>query len=402
MVGPMIGAERFSERQAITTAIRNRADLLALAQMATEHKMRRAGSQYRGPCPLHGGTHDNFAVDPTHGVYYCHVCGGKGDAFSFVRAWRDCTFADARRFLAAEVGIVVDGPALVAIARAVPERPHFESDAERQRREWRGILNALHSEGCMPSEPPAVYAGLLASLTLGARGQTYLTGRGLEPGAAADSGFRSIDSLAAWRELRSLLADSYVDAELGLAGMQRLPRAWPTPCLVIPYWDAGHLAWLQFRAFDPKADPKYANPSGNAHGIFNADALHAESRVLHIVEGPLDAYTLHTFGLAAVGLPGAKACLGVLSARMASADQEREKSGSTWTTVVLWFDDDKAGRDGCAATVANLRATFGESWVRARVQQADLRGGDVNDVHQRGELDALLASAGFLSSEVAA
>jgi DNA primase len=101
----MIGAERFSERQAITTAIRNRADLLALAQMATEHKMRRAGSQYRGPCPLHGGTHDNFAVDPTHGVYYCHVCGGKGDAFSFVRAWRDCTFADARRFLAAEVGM---------------------------------------------------------------------------------------------------------------------------------------------------------------------------------------------------------------------------------------------------------------------------------------------------------
>jgi hypothetical protein len=39
---------------------------------------RRRGSQWRGPCPIHAGQHDNFAVDPATGRWFCHSQCGRG------------------------------------------------------------------------------------------------------------------------------------------------------------------------------------------------------------------------------------------------------------------------------------------------------------------------------------
>ena len=41
-------------------------------------ELKRTGSDYRGPCPFHGGTHRNFAVIPKKGRYYCFVCHESG------------------------------------------------------------------------------------------------------------------------------------------------------------------------------------------------------------------------------------------------------------------------------------------------------------------------------------
>lgn len=36
--------------------------------------------EWRGPCPLHQGEHDNFAVDPPTGLWFCHSqCERGGD-----------------------------------------------------------------------------------------------------------------------------------------------------------------------------------------------------------------------------------------------------------------------------------------------------------------------------------
>jgi DNA primase len=61
--------------------VRDAADIVTLIG---EHvSLKRTGSDYRGPCPFHGGTHRNFAVIPKKQMYYCFVCNEGGDVFTF-------------------------------------------------------------------------------------------------------------------------------------------------------------------------------------------------------------------------------------------------------------------------------------------------------------------------------
>jgi len=44
------------------------------------HLMQRRAAEWRGPCPIHEGKDDNFAVDPNTGRWFCHsTCGRGGD-----------------------------------------------------------------------------------------------------------------------------------------------------------------------------------------------------------------------------------------------------------------------------------------------------------------------------------
>src|SRR5207245_5913975 len=61
--------------------VREAADLVAIIGEHVE--LKRAGSDFRGPCPFHGGTHRNFAVIPKKGMFYCFVCHEAGDVFTF-------------------------------------------------------------------------------------------------------------------------------------------------------------------------------------------------------------------------------------------------------------------------------------------------------------------------------
>ena len=59
------------------------ADIVAIIG---EHvRLKKMGSVYRGPCPFHQGTNNNFSVVPGKG-YTCFVCGAKGSVFTFVQS----------------------------------------------------------------------------------------------------------------------------------------------------------------------------------------------------------------------------------------------------------------------------------------------------------------------------
>jgi putative DNA primase/helicase len=48
---------------------------------------RRSAREWRGPCPIHNGTHDNFAVDPATGRWHCFSqCKRGGDIFTLEAA----------------------------------------------------------------------------------------------------------------------------------------------------------------------------------------------------------------------------------------------------------------------------------------------------------------------------
>ncbi|HEX2217261.1 MAG TPA: DNA primase [Gemmatimonadales bacterium] len=108
--------------------VREGADLVALVGEAVE--LKRTGSDYRGPCPFHGGTHRNFAVIPKKNRYYCFVCHASGDVFSWLMKRFGMDYPTAVREAARRAGIVIpEGPSR---SGPDPREPLFEAVAVAQ------------------------------------------------------------------------------------------------------------------------------------------------------------------------------------------------------------------------------------------------------------------------------
>ena len=63
----------------VVEQVRDSADIV---QIIGEYvNLKRAGTDFRGPCPFHQGTHRNFSVSPKKHMYFCFVCHEGGDVF---------------------------------------------------------------------------------------------------------------------------------------------------------------------------------------------------------------------------------------------------------------------------------------------------------------------------------
>lgn len=85
--------------------IRDAADLVTLIGEHVE--LKRTGSDWRGPCPFHGGTHRNFSVVPKKQMYHCFVCHESGDVFTFWMKKLGLDYPSAVREIAGRVGIAI-------------------------------------------------------------------------------------------------------------------------------------------------------------------------------------------------------------------------------------------------------------------------------------------------------
>jgi DNA primase len=89
----------------IIEQVRDAADIVAIIGESVE--LKRTGTDYRGPCPFHGGTHRNFAVVPRKGMYHCFVCHEAGDVFKYLQKRYGMDWPSAVRQVAGKVGIVI-------------------------------------------------------------------------------------------------------------------------------------------------------------------------------------------------------------------------------------------------------------------------------------------------------
>ncbi len=85
--------------------VREAADLVGIIGEHVE--LKRTGSDFRAPCPFHGGTHRNFAVIPRKGMFYCFVCHASGDVFTFFMKKLGMDYPTAVREVARRVGITI-------------------------------------------------------------------------------------------------------------------------------------------------------------------------------------------------------------------------------------------------------------------------------------------------------
>ena len=89
----------------IIEQVRDAADLI---QLIGEHvELKRTGSDWRGPCPFHGGTHRNFSVVPKKQMYHCFVCHESGDIFTFFMKKFGLPYPEAVKEIAGRVGVVI-------------------------------------------------------------------------------------------------------------------------------------------------------------------------------------------------------------------------------------------------------------------------------------------------------
>ena len=109
--------------------VRDAADLLEIVQESVQ--LKRTGSDWRGPCPFHGGTNRNFAVIPRKNLYYCFVCHAAGDVFTWYRERFGMDYPTAVREVARRVGIVI--PEQAERTGPDPREPLFQAcDAAQQ------------------------------------------------------------------------------------------------------------------------------------------------------------------------------------------------------------------------------------------------------------------------------
>ena len=67
----------------------------------------RRGSEWRGPCPIHGGHGPNLSVNTAKGVYHCHTCKAGGSVIDFVRRVENKDYRSAVEGLSQRFGIDV-------------------------------------------------------------------------------------------------------------------------------------------------------------------------------------------------------------------------------------------------------------------------------------------------------
>lgn len=107
----------------IIERVRDSADIV---QLVGEHvELKRTGSDYRGPCPFHGGTNRNFSVVPKKQLYHCFVCHESGDVFTFFMKRFGLDYPTAVREIAGRVGIVV--PEDARDAGPDPNEPYYSA-----------------------------------------------------------------------------------------------------------------------------------------------------------------------------------------------------------------------------------------------------------------------------------
>ena len=328
----------------IVERVREAADIV---QIIGEHvKLKRAGGDFRGPCPFHGGKNPNFSVSPRRGQYHCFKCGESGDVFSFLQKHLGMSFPDSLRAVASTVGIEIPQQR-VEHAGPDPRDPFWEMNAAAadyfQRELW-------------DSERAAV-------------ARTYLESRGITRADADrfELGFAP-DDIGTFRAHMGTMG---FDVERLLEGgllVRRDENSEPRPRfrnrVMFPILDASgrHVAFGGRALGD--AEPKYLNSPENPvfsksktlyalgwckNGIRKADRV-------FVVEGYMDAIRLMIAGIETVVAPLGTALTEAQGAMIVRYTRN----------VYLLYDSDQAGlkatfrsgdellRHGCAVRVITL------------------------------------------------
>ncbi|MES3032863.1 MAG: DNA primase [Gemmatimonadota bacterium] len=340
--------------------IRDSSDLVAI--IGESVKLRRVGSDFRGPCPFHGGKNPNFSVSTRNNSYHCFKCGESGDVFTFLQKHLGMDWPTAVRNAADRAGIAI-----------IETRGSRDEQRDSREPVW-ALLGA---------------AADLFKTTLwsadGSAAQAYLASRGLDRAACErfEIGFAPTDADVLRARLGALGYNELQLLEAGLLVKREEDgriRARFRNRIMFPIHDpSGHPVGFGGRLLGP-GEPKYLNSSDSPifskgqllYGLHWAkNSLRKEDAAL-VVEGYMDVIRCHL-----AGATHAVAGLGT-----ALTEGQAQLLTRYTKHVYLLYDSDEAGQK---ATFKAGRALLLE---KASVQVVTLPEGDDPDtfVQQYGRL----------------
>jgi len=393
--------------------VENVRDSADIVQIIGEYvNLKRVGTDFRGPCPFHQGTHKNFSVSPKKHMYYCFVCHEGGDVFHFLQK-----------------RLGVEWPAAV---KMVGEKSGVEVREVYARREGPDPREPLWEVNATAA---AYFQKILWDDPLGAQAREYLTQRDISREVADQFGIgfapreigllRNYMSTLGFDEARLLAAGLLVQGDDGSE-----PRPRFRGRLMFPILDStGRHVGFGGRLIAP-GEPKYLNSAESAafskgktlYGLnWAKNDVRREDQVL-VVEGYFDVVRLMAAGVMTVVAPMGTA----LTDAQAAALRKLTRN------VFLLYDSDKAGlqatfrsgdellRQGVAVRVVTLPEgedpdtfvkTHGATALTARLRDAiDVferkiqlleRAGMFGELHKkRRALDRLLPTVRATSDEI--
>jgi DNA primase len=338
--------------------VRDATDIIALIGESVD--LKRTGTDYRGPCPFHGGRNRNFAVIPRKAMYYCYKCNAAGDAFTYLMKRFGMDYPTAVREAARRAGIVIPETTRTG---PDPREPLFSAVSAAH--DWfvRRLTEAADARGA----------------------RDYLVDRDIALDQAGQNGLGWAPPGAAFLDaMRELGIAEPILLEAGLAARRDDGRVVPRfrERLLFPIHDLrGRVAGFGGRLLR-EGEPKYLNSPETplfqkGRLLYNLHAARAAIRqqeTVLLVEGYFDVLRLVLAGIEHV----------VAGLGTALTPDQAALIRRTTQSAVLLYDSDAAG----------LRATFraGDELLRhgVRVRVATLPPGDDPDtLVRKGGADAL-------------
>ncbi len=334
--------------------------------------LRKAGRNYKAPCPFHNEKTPSFTVSPDKQIFYCFGCNEGGDVFSFVMKIEGFTFPEAARKLALKAGVEFGD-----------ERSHTMTEADKERQELKKMLTAAAAFYHRTLFSPA---GEKARLYLGERRLSKATVERFELGWAPAAGGALLEEMTAkgWSRELAIKAGLATEREGGRIGDCFRGR------IMFPIRNqAGDTVAFGGRVLDPESQPKYLNSPETVlfskrrtlYGIHEALPQIRKSGRLLLLEGYMDVIGAHQHGV-----DWAVAPLGTaLTNEHAGLIRRYAKD-----TVVM-FDGDRAG------ITASVRAAeiFMEAGMYVRLADlgCTLDPDEYLNEHGREEFEKKLAEA---------
>jgi DNA primase len=339
--------------------VRDSADLVAIVSESVE--LKRTGSDYRGACPFHGGTHRNFAVVPKKGLFYCYVCHEAGDVFTYFMKRFGMDYPTAVREVGRRVGITI--PERSARQGPDPNEPLYSAV---------GVAQDWFARQLQESQDAAV-------------AREYLSGRGITIDVAGELG---LGFSPRGGEFQKAMADLGLKEDVLVTAGLLVRREDGTIAprfrgrLLFPIQDlAGRMVAFGGRLLGP-GEPKYLNSPETPifHKGRSLYHLHLAKQAIRLEESAIlvEGY-FDVLRLALAGIENVVAPLGTALTPDQAALLKRFTK-----TVILLYDSDGPG----------LRATFraGDELLRhdIRVRVATMPPGeDPDSLVEGGGADAL-------------
>lgn len=313
--------------------VRSSSDILAV--ISSYVHLKKKGNRYWGCCPFHNEKTPSFSVVPHQGFFYCFGCHAGGNVFKFLSLIENVSYYEAIKLQAQRLNIPI---------------PTYRKNAhELAEEQERNDLLKIHELA------GSFFHNCLTKTALGAPGREYFATRQINSNIIEQFKLGYAPNL--WDKLYTSFIKRGIPKELlaksGLVTIKDSGKAYDRfrNRVIIPIADEhGHITGFGGRVITNADSPKYLNSPETIifnkryllFGLDQAQKAIKEQNFAIVVEGYMDAISLHSYGIT-----NAVASLGT-----AFTVQQCRKILRFSPNIYFCYDSDNAGQNATMRALA--------------------------------------------------